>query len=194
MRVGLGRIVDPFLEVGDPAGRTIGPGHVGAGHEGVVFAGARRERRRHLVEIDIFGEDVIGDFDARQVLEGLQVGNHRVGIGVLVQKQLQRLARMHFPVEIGGQRLRRHGVQQCSGGRRRHAHGAEPLHQAAAVHLSAQKCADKVFFLLMHCSSSPSTGIKNSTELHRLPSRYSSIRTRMADPADLQDFEPLTSA
>ena len=37
----LRRILDIVVEIGDPAGRTIGPGHIGAGHEGIIFARAR---------------------------------------------------------------------------------------------------------------------------------------------------------
>jgi hypothetical protein len=90
-----------------------------------------------------------------QVLERLKIGDHRIRIRMLVQEQLQRLAGMCLPVEVGGKRLGRHHVEQGAGGARRQACRAKALQQAATVHLSAQECANEVFLLVVHLFSPP---------------------------------------
>ena len=149
-RVGLGRILDPFVEIGDPAGRAIGPGHVGAGHEGVVFRRACRKRCGYLVEIDVFREHVINDVHAGQLLEILEVGDHRIGIGMLVEQELDGLALVRLPIEIGGKCTGLSEVEQRAGRTGGKAHGAEPSDQATAIDLSAQERVDQVFLFLIH--------------------------------------------
>ena len=149
-RVGLGRVLDVFVQVVDPAGRAIGPGHVGARHEGVVFRRPRRQRRRHLVEVDVLGEYVIGDLDPGHRLEILKVGDHRIGIGVLVQKKLDARALVLHPVEVLGQRPGRRAVQHDAGHRGRQAQPAQSLDHAAAAHLTPDIGVDKVLFLVIH--------------------------------------------
>ncbi|MCY1382474.1 hypothetical protein D9M69_704970 [compost metagenome] len=74
---------------------------------------------------------------------------------MLVQQELQRFSGMRLPVEIGGQRLGRHHVEERAGRAGRNPGCAETLEHAATIYLSAQKCADEVFLLLVHKSSPP---------------------------------------
>ena len=154
VRIGLFRVVQPFVVIDDPAGRSVGPGHVGAGHEGVVFRGSGGQGRRDLVEIDIFREDVVGDVHAGQLLERVQIGNHGIRVGMLVQKQLDAFAGMFLPVEIRRQSAGRHHVVQCSGRSRREPQGPKPPDQAASAHSTVQKRGNQILFLFVHGLSS----------------------------------------
>ena len=133
LRVGLLRVLDEFVEVVDPTRRAVGPGHVGAGHEGVVLRRLRGQRRGHLVEIDVFREDVIGHVQARHRLEVGEVGDHRIRIGMFVQQQVKLAAVELLPVEVGGQGARsgrvEHEIRSC--GRDAELSGAR--HQFAAA-------------------------------------------------------------
>ena len=149
-RVRLGRVVDPVVVIDDPTRRPVGPGHIGAQHERVVLARPRGQRGRYLVEIDILGEDVIGDFHPRQILEALQIGDHRIRVGMLVKQKLDAGARMLLPIEIGGQRLGRSHVVQRPGRGGGDAQRAQPLKQVPAAHLSALERGDQVFLFFVH--------------------------------------------
>ena len=107
-RIGFCGILDVGVEVLDPACRTVGPGHVRAGHEGVVLVRLRGQRRRHLVEIHVLRKDVVSDVHPGQRLERLDIADHRIDVRMLVQQELDRLAAVGLPVEIRGH-CPRHG-------------------------------------------------------------------------------------
>ena len=143
-------IFDPRVEVFDPARRPVGPGHVGAGHEGVVLARLRRESGRHLVEVHVLREDVVGDVHARQTFEVVEVRDHRVGVRMLVQEKVKLRAVEFFPVEIGRERLSRGGVEQEIGGRGADAELRRAAHQFAPAHLAGLECRKELFRLVVH--------------------------------------------
>ncbi len=152
--IGLGRVLDELVEVGDPAGRTIGPGHVGASHEGIILGRARREGRRHLVEVDVLGEDVPGDVHAGHVLEGLDIGDHGIGIGMLVEQKLELRALVLHPVEIGGHGAGLRLAQEHAGCRGRKAQLACTIDHFAAADLLRHEGVEEAFFFLEHSHSS----------------------------------------
>ena len=144
VRVGQLGVVDERVQVHQPAGGTILPGLIRTGHEGVIFGGTRAERCGHLVEIDVLGKDVIDDVHTGHLLEIVEIGDHGVGIGMLVQQQFDGGAGVFFPVEVRRQRPARRAVQHKGKGTGADAEGGGTLKKLAAAHASLAEGLDGV--------------------------------------------------
>ena len=149
-RIGLGGVLDPLVQVLDPAGRPVGPCHVGAGHERVVLARLGRKGGGHLVEVNILRENVVGDVHARQALEVVEVRDHGVGVRMLVQEKVKLRSFKFLPVEIRRQRLSRRGVEQEIGGCGADAELRGAAHQFAPAHLAGLEGLKEIFRLVVH--------------------------------------------
>ena len=107
------RVLDVLVQVHDLPGRTVLPGLVGAGHEGVVLTPLAGERGSHLVEVDVLREDVVGHLEPGHGLEVVQVLDHGIGVGVFVQEQPDALALELLEIRpLGRQRVGSGGVEQ----------------------------------------------------------------------------------
>ena len=69
---------------------------------------------------------------------------------MLVEQELDGLALVRLPIEIGGKCTGLSEVEQRAGRTGGKAHGAEPSDQATAIDLSAQERVDQVFLFLIH--------------------------------------------
>ena len=82
--------------------------------------------------------------------QGFQLGDHGVGIGMLVEQELELGTLELHPVEVGGECLRLRLVDEQAGGGGREAQLAGCLQKFAAAHLAGHEGFEQSFFLIVH--------------------------------------------